>query len=337
MTADLGAKSLRVFLAWPGVTRHPQLGRYDVARPLWDVIHERFTREEIWDWCREGMMEAARYAAEFGVHACAAESQAGGPRPSRRLARWCGRSIRPASRSAWIRVSCPIGGPRSCGTRLSTWGRCRSCRTLAASSTAGAEGVVRARAPANAEVRDDDYNLAFVRAMREIGYHGYVGYELCPSVAGRRRTSRGRGIRREECPIGLRIHAWPDSQGGLLRAGRSGVLPLPACHERNDASAAPRQAAASTGYDCSIGESAAWRNRPPLSYQPSLGEATPVQVDEESVPPTGAAFHRGDHATMGQGRLVVEAEPVLGDVLSHHHDGFALGRDCHRRPRVSNG
>ncbi len=31
MTADLGAKSLRVFLAWPGVTRHPQLGRYDIC------------------------------------------------------------------------------------------------------------------------------------------------------------------------------------------------------------------------------------------------------------------------------------------------------------------
>ena len=67
MTADLGAKSLRVFLAWPGVTRHPQLGRYDISRRLWEVTHEPFSREEIWDWCREGMIESAKYAGEYGV------------------------------------------------------------------------------------------------------------------------------------------------------------------------------------------------------------------------------------------------------------------------------
>ena len=43
MAADMGARRLRVFLAWPGVTRHPQLGRYDIARPLWDVVHKSFS------------------------------------------------------------------------------------------------------------------------------------------------------------------------------------------------------------------------------------------------------------------------------------------------------
>src|SRR6266403_5734069 len=31
MTADLGAKDLRVFLAWWGITRHPKLATYDIA------------------------------------------------------------------------------------------------------------------------------------------------------------------------------------------------------------------------------------------------------------------------------------------------------------------
>lgn len=31
MTANLGAKNLRVFLAWWGITRHPKLATYDIA------------------------------------------------------------------------------------------------------------------------------------------------------------------------------------------------------------------------------------------------------------------------------------------------------------------
>ena len=47
MTADLGAPTLRVFLAWWGVTRHPQLASYDIVKRLWPVVHERFSHEEI--------------------------------------------------------------------------------------------------------------------------------------------------------------------------------------------------------------------------------------------------------------------------------------------------
>ena len=44
----------------------------------------------------------------------------------------------------------------------------------------GADGIVCPRTPvAGGKTRDDDCNSAFARAMREIGYHGYIGYELC--------------------------------------------------------------------------------------------------------------------------------------------------------------
>jgi hypothetical protein len=58
---------LRVFLAWPGVTRHPQVGRYTIARRVWQETHKDFSEEEIWAWCREGLVESARYADDFGV------------------------------------------------------------------------------------------------------------------------------------------------------------------------------------------------------------------------------------------------------------------------------
>lgn len=67
MTADLGVKPLRVFLGWPGVTLHPEGGRYDIARDIWQNAHYQFEPEQIWDWCREGLIESARYAGDHGV------------------------------------------------------------------------------------------------------------------------------------------------------------------------------------------------------------------------------------------------------------------------------
>ncbi len=67
MTADLGAKHLRVFLAWWGITRHPKLATYNIAEGYWPIVHERFSEEEIWGWCRESLIECARYAGDVGV------------------------------------------------------------------------------------------------------------------------------------------------------------------------------------------------------------------------------------------------------------------------------
>ncbi len=67
MTSELGANLLRVFLAWPGVTLHDHLGRYDVARRAWREAHKEFSAEQIWSWCRECLVESARFAGEFGV------------------------------------------------------------------------------------------------------------------------------------------------------------------------------------------------------------------------------------------------------------------------------
>jgi sugar phosphate isomerase/epimerase len=67
MTSDLEVKPLRVFLGWPGVTLHPEGGRYDIAADIWQHAHYQFEPEQIWDWCREGLIESARYAEDYGV------------------------------------------------------------------------------------------------------------------------------------------------------------------------------------------------------------------------------------------------------------------------------
>ena len=100
LTADLGAPVLRMFAAWPGVTFESAaaqnsassassvaktsassassaaqesassaacVGRYDVARRIWSAAHEGVSREQTWAWCREGLVESARRAADQGV------------------------------------------------------------------------------------------------------------------------------------------------------------------------------------------------------------------------------------------------------------------------------
>src|SRR5579871_2149992 len=68
MTSDLGAKIIRVFLAWPGVTLLPEGGgRYDFAQAVWKAEHQDFSPEQTWAWCRQSLEEAARMAADFGI------------------------------------------------------------------------------------------------------------------------------------------------------------------------------------------------------------------------------------------------------------------------------
>jgi sugar phosphate isomerase/epimerase len=68
MTADLGAKSMRVFLAWPGVTLLPEGGgRYDLAQAVWKAEHTGFSEEQTWAWCRDSLQEAAKLAGDFGI------------------------------------------------------------------------------------------------------------------------------------------------------------------------------------------------------------------------------------------------------------------------------
>ena len=67
MTSDLGVNPLRVFLGWPGVTLHPDGGSYDIAWSIWKHAHQLFEPEQIWDWCRDGLIESAKYAGDYGV------------------------------------------------------------------------------------------------------------------------------------------------------------------------------------------------------------------------------------------------------------------------------
>ncbi len=170
MTADLGAKVLRVFLAWPGVTLLPQGGgRYDLAKAVWQKTHETFSPEETWAWCREGLVESARYAGEHGV-TLALQNHAPVIGDYRDVLRMVGEVASPHLKVCF-------------DARLEHGKDAEAIRKavveVGARQVLSHYGGEYKQGPGGIEVIGGEPCLAEVRGLLEIGYRGYFGYELC--------------------------------------------------------------------------------------------------------------------------------------------------------------
>ena len=177
MTSDLGARTLRMFLAWPGVTKHPQLAKYTIAKDIWKFTHETFTAEQIWAWCREGMAECARYAEDAGV-VLALQNHAPVIRDYRDVLRMVKEVNSPSLK---VSLDAPIMADKSPENIRRA---AKAVGNLQVLSHFGGE-YDRDR---NGKVEGAAFYKPFIRAMHEIGYSGYLSYELChplPKVRGR--------------------------------------------------------------------------------------------------------------------------------------------------------
>jgi sugar phosphate isomerase/epimerase len=180
MTADLGAKRLRVFLAWWGITRHPKLATYDIAEGFWPIVHAKFTEEEIWGWCREALIECARYAGEMGVTLALQNHK-----PLIKDHRDVLRMVREVN-SPHLKVclDVPLMPDQSA---QAIFAAAQAVGPLQVMSHFGGEfdrnpnggitGVDRIDGVITGET--GQYYRDFARAMRQIGYQGYISYELC--------------------------------------------------------------------------------------------------------------------------------------------------------------
>ena len=180
MTANFGAPTLRVFLAWWGVTLHPQLATYDIAEGYWPIVHEKFSVEEIWDWCREALIECTRYAGDAGItlslqnhkplindHNDLLRMVKEVDSPHLKLC--LDAPLMPDRSAEGIRKGAQAVGPLQVLTHFGG-----EFERLPDDSIRGFErndGVIGEET--NRYYRD------FVRSMNEIGYDGYIGYELC--------------------------------------------------------------------------------------------------------------------------------------------------------------
>ena len=168
MTSDLGARTLRMFLAWPGVTKHPQLAKYTIARDIWKYTHEKFTEEEIWTWCREGMAECARYAEDAGV-ILALQNHAPVIRDYPDVLRMVKEVNSPNLK---VSLDAPIMVDKS---PENIWKAAKAVGDLQVLSHFGGEY----ERDTNGKIKGAAFYTPFIQAMHEIGYSGYLSYELC--------------------------------------------------------------------------------------------------------------------------------------------------------------
>ncbi len=168
MTSDFGAKTLRLFLGWPGVTLHPQLAQYDIARDIWNYTHARFSREETWNWCREGITECAKYAGESGVILALQNHKpviTDYPDVLRMVKEVNSPNLK-------VSLDVPIMDDKS------------EDNIIIAAKAVGDRQVLshfggEYERGADGKVTGEDFYRYFVKAMTETGYSGYMSYELC--------------------------------------------------------------------------------------------------------------------------------------------------------------
>ena len=179
MTSYLGAKVVRVFLGWPGVTMLRQGGaRYDIAKAVWQEAHKEFSEEETWAWCRDGMTEAARIAGDSGV-VLALQNHA----PVIKTYRDCLRMVRDVG-SPHLKVCFDARLEHEedeAGIKRATI----EVGQLQALSHFGGEYE---KGPGGIKVIGGEHCLSEVSGLLVAGYRGYFGYELChplPMIGGK--------------------------------------------------------------------------------------------------------------------------------------------------------
>jgi sugar phosphate isomerase/epimerase len=168
LTSDFGAKTLRLFMGWPGVTLHPQLANYDIAKDIWNYTHAKFTGEETWEWVRAGLTECAKWAADAGVILALQNHK-----PVVKDYPDVLRMVKEVS-SPNLKVSLDVPimddkSPENIQKAAQSVGNLQVLSHFGGEYERGTDG----------KVIGSDYYHPFVKAMKEIGYSGYMSYELC--------------------------------------------------------------------------------------------------------------------------------------------------------------
>lgn len=171
LAPELGARTVRVFLAWRGVTQKQGLASYSLTEPLWETVHQGFSPEETWEWCRDGMIQCAKFAADAGVTLALQNHKPviHNHKDVLRMVKEVNSPHLKVSLDAWIMDDKSPAAIRQAALDVGP---------LQALSHFGGEF----KREADGSVKGPDFYPPFVKSMREIGYKGYIGYELCHTL-----------------------------------------------------------------------------------------------------------------------------------------------------------
>jgi sugar phosphate isomerase/epimerase len=179
LAADLGAKVVRLFAAWPGVVIRDGRATYELLRAPtlpYETQYPFITRLDRWNFVKGCLKEAAAFGEEFGV-VMALQNHP----PFIRHWKDIYDLVREVN-SPWLRVCLDL--PMM--TRFDkdfvkeaalTVGKLQSYSHFGGEYDRDAQGRIQPRV-IDFEKPIPDYGY-FLGLMREIGYDGYFGYELC--------------------------------------------------------------------------------------------------------------------------------------------------------------
>jgi sugar phosphate isomerase/epimerase len=191
LAADLGAKVVRLFAAWNGVAVRNGRATYDLVRGAfytWERQYPYATWQDRWDYVKGCMEEAAAFGEEFGVVMALQNHY-----PLIRHWKDVYDMVREVD-SPWLKVCLDL--PMM--TRFDhdfvrqaalTVGSLQVHSHFGGEFIRAADGRVQQH-PYEFEKPLPDY-AQFIHLMREIGYDGYLCYELCHPFLNDRHELRG--------------------------------------------------------------------------------------------------------------------------------------------------
>jgi len=180
---DLGAPILRVFTAWRGSSRRDGMGTYEIARPGYDRAFPGTTFSERWRYCLECFRIVSKVAEDEGVILALQNHP-----PVVRNHQDCLAMIEEVG-SPNLKMSFDVSGERAwqdtdwilaAGHRIGDrWVHSH----FSGDFKRNPDGTVE-RAPLGRVMGPREGNMswnyeAWVQAMYEVGYQGYVNYEGC--------------------------------------------------------------------------------------------------------------------------------------------------------------
>lgn len=173
---DLGAKILRIFAAWRGVTIRNGLGTYDIARD--DRYQYPSTRLERWNWCKECIKDIAKIAEDYNITLALQNHKP--------LIRNYKDMLDMVQEINSDYVKCCLDAPLLNSQEDSyVTEAVRKVGGLQVLSHFGGEFDRQSNGKVTLRDLRPDYDAvnypAFIKALKEIGYKGYLSYELCHS------------------------------------------------------------------------------------------------------------------------------------------------------------
>lgn len=179
---DLGAPVLRVFTAWRGSSRRDGLGTYEIARPGYEMAFPQTTTTERWQHCLESFRIVAKEAEEQNVILALQNHP-----PVVRNHMDCLAMVEEVG-SPNFKICFDISGERAwqqtdwileAGRRLSDrWVHSHFGGDFKRESDGTVVRIPLGRTTSPMQTMHCNYD-AWVQAMFEVGYSGYVSYEGC--------------------------------------------------------------------------------------------------------------------------------------------------------------